>query len=540
MIATVSVLTFVTELVRIHQSPRSPGAGPALIAASITERERWTQLLREVIEIEEGVLVDATLAGDGVECGDLEAEAPDLTTWVHEMLDAYNVIDPTAELSLHVHEGRARVLGHQDYEAANAAQRAFREILTSVCADAMRSAPLVAFVFAQDALDDDVLTLIWDGLMHLPQRLGSDESATLAIVAGDGHINFDVHCTGDPSLRFRISEHGLSVRHPLVRSLSTVRAFGRQSASDMPLVVIFMGAGASITAGMPLGDQLRNKALERATGNPVDAGTFVSVASDWYAHLLGTGELSPEEQVAGIEMFVRDLTLERVLQQEQSEENQTFSATLRGFAETHAAVKARVLEQLDPDVDTLARICAARRRLVLLTVNFDQIIEARGGDNVRPFITEAEMLEFPEYLEQYAKHGGPVPLVKLHGDIDHPETLVANLQQTTAGLSVARDAALMALVSSIASQPTHPWIYVGYSMRDRDLEQAWAAPRMATFNEHWVSPFLDPVVARFIETKRALTWQRNGRAQSPMDRLISLTAEDFYLHFYEHVVGAWD
>jgi hypothetical protein len=539
VIATVSVLTFVTELVRIHQSTRQVDAPAILVAAAITERERWLPLLREVLELEDGVLLDASILGEGVNCGDIENEAPNLTSWVVGILDAYNLIDITANLRLIIEGGRARISGNASYEAANAAQRAMREILTAVCADSLRSAQLATFVFPQDALDGQLLALMWEGLMNLPDRLNFDATSTLAIIAGDGQIDFDVHCTGDPSLRYRINEAGLSLRHTYSRSAHPVKSLGRQEKDDIPLVVMFMGAGASITKGMPLGDHLRNEALSRATGETVDAGTFDSVSRSWFEALLATEALSQAEQDAGVNSFVRGLTLERVLQQEQAEENQTYTATLRRFASVHAEVKAKLIAEIDPNADPLSLIIAARQRLVLLTVNFDQIIEARGGKNLRVFVTEADMLEFPSYLDSYLSSGGKVPLVKLHGDIDLPETLVANLQQTTAGLTVARDAALTSLVSFVDSQPTHPWFYVGYSMRDKDLEQAWAAPRMSTFNEQWVAPFLDPVVDSFIAAKRALSWQRSGRAQSAMDRLISLTAEDFFKEFEEHVSRGW-
>jgi hypothetical protein len=296
------------------------------------------------------------------------------------------------------------------------------------------------------------------------------------------------------------------------------------------MVTLFLGAGASTAVGLPTGNELRNQALDAITGTVVDDGTFVSVANGWFSQLQARSALSDAELAAGPKAFVGELTLERVLQQEQFDENQTNSATLRRFAVMHKNAMDALRAELAGRSDALQLITAARQRLVL---------ETRCGDQVRAFVTEADMAQFPDYLSEYLTVGGRVPLLKLHGDISVPETIVANLEQTTAGLSVSRDAALSAVIDQMDNMPTRPWWYVGYSMRDRDLDRAWTTPRMASFNEHWVSPFLDDTVEEFMNQRRRMRWQEARRPQQPLERLISLTAEEFYDAFLKIVVATW-
>jgi hypothetical protein len=119
-IQTTSVLRFVVDLINHHTAPRTAPPTPLLLAALISERERWTQIVRDVLEIEDGVLVDATSLGEGVYCGEIETQAPDLLEWVEQMLGAYNAIEDQATLRLEIVDARATIGGTQSYESANA------------------------------------------------------------------------------------------------------------------------------------------------------------------------------------------------------------------------------------------------------------------------------------------------------------------------------------------------------------------------------------------------------------------------------------
>src|SRR5205085_176826 len=111
------------------------------------------------------------------------------------------------------------------------------------------------------------------------------------------------------------------------------------------------------------------------------------------------------------------------------------------------------------------------------------------------------------------KSGGPIPVLKLHGTIERPDTIVATVDQTLRGLSPAKTSALQALGGL---RKTLPWVYVGYSMRDLDLESVLALPMFyRNLDERWVSPFTVPTARQFTERHRVYGndsldfWQRS-------------------------------
>src|SRR4051794_4322557 len=93
------VLRWLERTLEAHQIPLAARRGePILLAACLPERERWIELASELFKAADGVLVDATAAGAGIECGDLESEAPDLVGAVQAVLAEYNREVPSAEL----------------------------------------------------------------------------------------------------------------------------------------------------------------------------------------------------------------------------------------------------------------------------------------------------------------------------------------------------------------------------------------------------------------------------------------------------------
>lgn len=544
-VRTIDILEWLRQVLDEHcdHDVRRGGAA-VLMPTALPERKRWTPLIRQVLEAEDGVLVDATQCGRGVKCAKLEEDVPELVAAVQELLGSYNRDDTFANLRLDIVAGSACITGAQHFDSINAAQRAFREVVAALCADDLRSSQLAALVYAEDSLDDARKQEVWEVLMRLPELLRLSAASTLAVVAGDGSVDFNVHCAGFPSLRARIMDGGgLLRRHPWYRSIRPILDLRRYSREDQPLVVLFLGAGASVADGLPTGDTLRNQSLGKVVGRPVDRGTFDSAAREWWRMLAEVDALSDGELAAKVDEFVRTLTLERLIAQEQREQNQNFTTTLREFAVQHTKVIANIEARRSAGamgVDALTRLVECQQRLVLVTVNFDRVIEARiGPGKLRSFVSEDDLKEFGDYLDDYSVSGGAVPLLKLHGDIDLPDTIVANIDETRAGLSSARDSALLQLMDRFEAQKLRPWWYVGYSMRDRDLETTWKSPRFSKFNEYWVAPFLDGFVDEFISGNRLLTWERAGRRYTPMNRLISLTAKDFFEVLESEVTSKW-
>ncbi len=380
--------------------------------------------------------------------------------------------------------------------------------------------------------------------MKLPTLLGRPVNSTLILFIGDPDLDFSLHCAGNPSLRARIDASGYEQRRTYASNSESIRELSRLSKDDASLVVLFLGAGASVVEGLPTGNGLRNKALAKQVQLPVvDESNFVEAASEFYGQLKTGDRLRAGEEAAGKAAFVANLTLERVLLEEQSQEHRLDCATLRGFADEHEAMGKALGEARDAgkfENDSLTKLLNLRRRLVVVTVNFDQVLEIKAKGVVESYVSESELARLPEDLRNYRKDGGPIPLIKLHGDIGQRESLVANIEETAGGLTAARLRALEELLNIVGEQPVHPWWFVGYSMRDLDLLAHWQSANFAdVMVEHWVAPFVDRSVAKFIREFRQPRWDRQSYGYTLNNRVVTLTATDFYNLLWEQVSGRW-
>ena len=527
------VLHWLSRVIAESSSRDQDSATPHLIATALAERERWMRLITQAVKSADGVLVNAVAMAESVECGEIESDAPQVLALARELLVAADSGDGGAS-EIQVRDGRAALVAHGSSDGANAAQRAIREVAIAICDHRLRSSGLVALVYTEEAMDLETASVVWQALMKLPDCFtASARPTTILLIAGDGADSTGVHCTGARGLQFRITNDALEERHSYSHNEKLVNDIGNYDQQTIPLAVGFLGAGASIGWGLPSGDALRDSALARLMNMPVDPATFSVVARAFYDDLAERNELQPYELAAGPDTFIRTLTLERVLEHELVVDGDPYTTTMRKFAQHHEQVASGIRAQRAANelaADPVTRLCQHRKRLVLATVNFDQLVEARGGDHVRTFVTEDELLEFRDYLMGYAREGGEVPLLKLHGSIDKPETLAATTSSTTPGLSTGRQAAIQALAALIATQHHRPWTYVGYSMRDLDLANVWAGAEFPEFNERWVAPFLDPSVERFIAERRMPRWagKPHTNSRNPLERLISLTAEDYF------------
>lgn len=518
---------------------------PELIPIALDERQRFTGLLTETLRVADGLLVDATLCGNGVPLrrGDVDKLAA-LNAAVESTLESYNLIDPTAELTLNIENDIVVIGGSSPYEVSNMAQRALRELLTALYHPDLRGASLVGLVWADDGLDDQHRTAAWHLLMQLSTLLGLAPKSTLLLFAGDADLNLELHCSGNPSLRAHISASGYERRRKYTANSESVRELSRRSSAEAPLVVLFLGAGASVAEGLPTGNELRNRALAGRVELPVvDGSNFREAAGMFFRQLQSGGSLRGNEESAGEESFVASLTLERVLFDEQAEEHQLNCATIRSFAEDHESMAKALADARDSgkfDSDPLVKLLGLGRRLVLVTVNFDRILEIKAKDTVRPYVDEVELSRLVDDLRTYRSGGGPVPLVKLHGDIDRPQSIVVNIEETAGGLTAARLQALEGILSVMREQAVRPWWYVGYSMRDLDLQAHWRSASFAdVMVEHWVSPFVDSNVSRFIREFRQPRWDRESFGYSLYDRVVTLTATDFFRIFWDQIANRW-
>jgi hypothetical protein len=172
----------------------------------------------------------------------------------------------------------------------------------------------------------------------------------------------------------------------------------------------------------------------------------------------------------------------------------------------------------------LRTITAKKNKLVVVTVNFDTILEDEFGAEAKVFATRADFEEAGNYLDHYLNSGGALPILKLHGSLDVPGSIVADVDTRSLGLSAGAIEALRRLRNAVRFTP---WVYVGVSMRDPDITEVIGGNDFVEgLEELWVAPFPDPAVSAFSEDHRASRWQEAKRAELKQ-RQITETADSF-------------
>ncbi len=540
-----NVLECLRQIIDEHHL-RVQMAGPAAtVPVLLTERARFSRTLREITRAEGGAYVDATSCGVGIKVtADPRSAVPALVSGVEQVLDELNRLEPDAELSLVCEESLVVIHGKASYDDANSANRAARELLTALFDESLRRSPFRMVAWADEHFDDQHASILWPLLCDLSRLLQAPNGSALILIAGEATLRLNLHCSGEVSVRHRVDAAGLRTRMAWDSARTAVRNQRGWSAADAPLIVLFLGAGASTVEGLDTGNALRNKSLAELVNLPhIDDNNYHDAAEVLYRDLLSLpGRLSDSERAAGADHFARTLTLERLIKEEQHRENRHDTSTLRRFSRDHDTAMA-ALAQLESSGgflhDPLVKILERQSRIVLVTVNFDHVVEVKAPGLTRPFVTDSELGEFGDYLDGYMADGGQVPLLKLHGDIAKPDTLVADTDQTGGGLSTARLAPLDALLARLRTCAIRPWWWIGYSMRDLDLEEVWGSAEFADLVvEHWVAPFVDESVTAFHNRWRSDRWRRRGH-YTTSERVITVTASDFYKLYLQEVVAYW-
>lgn len=508
-------------IVSEHRDRLTSGGPSCVVPILLAGFEQWQGLIAEVIRAESGALIAAADFVGGCDAGGEPASSEELCADVQVVLDQVPGLDLAIDGTFVNVEGVGK-------GADSTAQDALRGIGAALFHPDLRESPLVAFVYDERPLDEPVAEQLWRLLMHLPSVLGLPDGRTVVVVAGDADLQIPRHCTGDPSVRFNVREEEILERRTLPSSTYAVNEVRRVS-DETNLLVIFTGAGAAAGYGLPLGNSLRDRALARWLGEESEGLSFLEQGESFYTQLDGGSRLTPSERSGSVDEFVHGLTLERVLREEQHRENRRDSSTIEHFARLNrSAVDAIEARRASGDHRSgLARYIESGRRALIVTVNFDQCLEAELSSAVQPYIHEGDFGSFETDLATYLTNGGPTPYVKLHGDIGTPTTIVANVDDTQAGLSHARLGALRAIRE--VADPVRPWVYVGYSMRDLDVLPFLSAPdHRSGLVEWWVGPFVDPAVRDFVQTARMGRWRMDQRNYTVEDRFITLTSEEFF------------
>lgn len=256
----------------------------------------------------------------------------------------------------------------------------------------------------------------------------------------------------------------IDIIHYMVESL-------RSSTPNAP-VLFFLGAGASIEAGLPPTRELMETAMKRILrkpdGSDIDFDTLViemrhKIASEGL-FLTGENELNLK------------ITFERVMTEELRHcHSMSESPTLQNFRRTVHAKTPSVAHF------NLARLVRSAYKPIFMTANYDDIFERslESFGTVKTFYRDSDFREaetcagLNTYIEE---ENAEIPLFKFHGTINDFDSIKASVQDT---LSLAPNKNIFFtnilngnLFREIIPQfedSTIKIIFIGYSFNDRDI-----------------------------------------------------------------------
>ena len=374
--------------------------------------------------------------------------------------------------------------------------------------------PLVVAAADISSTDPQRRELLWKMLTVDPVDLNlANPSTTLVPIIGTrSDPETDYRRQSPP--RYVVRWDRVLKRSP-VSQQRAIQMIGAES--DQPLV-LFLGAGASATSGIQLGNAYRDIALRGLVGDRPD------LAEAFFDYLHERNRFMPGETEQRAR-FVSDLTLERVLRETFAELGFRPRSDSPVIQELSADC-AKSLDYVRPGRKALRDIAALKqRRIIVMTVNFDRLVEDGLHTDHRVLYTPQHYAEHLDDLRRYAagEIDSPIPILKLHGSIEDPQSLIATIDTTSAGLHNDVRTALNAILAG-AKRPLQ-WVWVGCSMRDQDMN-AWLGGLSAdALDEWWVDPLPGLSLDEFFTARRAPTWSQRDLTLS--DRLIIDSADGF-------------
>lgn len=352
----------------------------------------------------------------------------------------------------------------------------------------------------------------------MPHRFSGTPAHVVVLVGAETPSDYQLR--GDPSLRWSADGIQVAQRNLAATNRSLTQRLAAVTESH---VVLFLAAGFSSSMDLPLGNTMRDFALRKLLP---DRGQLPDHAlpTEFYKLVADQHQLLDFEEYEDPLDLAKQLTFERVLQQEL----QAFhpSPTLRDLADREASAVGATPRGA---VRHLHSMLPRDRKLVLITVNFDRLIENGQEDRVEVFSDDASFRGCAGYVDRYLDdRESKIPLLKLHGSFGAPDTLVASIEQTLTGLTTDKVESLDRACRK--SGPVRvPFIYVGSSMRDLDLGPYLSQTRFATqLDEHWVMPLAPESVVQFVQRHRVQPWKTAGASDSLVQRAITWTADEFF------------
>lgn len=399
---------------------------------------------------------------------------------------------------------------------ATGGEAQFLAVVRALFAPQLRSTDFAILAYREAGLDARLLPACFRmvcGLQERPGLLGS--LRTLVIAVETLRESAAIHCPPGVGARYLLREQRVVRRHAPSRLRSEVNRLVIER--ERPLI-LFLGAGFSDSSGLPLGNGLRDEAIARILGE--DPRSDI----DWARELFRRQNalLTPSER-RNINKFAATLTFEQVMRIEQEHAGTAVPRGLLDFREIHDGV---VREPPGAAVRQLQRLLDRPNKLIVLTVNLDELVEQGHRDKLDVIVDENGFADFADSgLSAYLagdEQTNRVPYLKPHGTISDLPSCVTSSRQTQQGLSEGKQAAIQALVRIDESLR---WVYVGASMRDVDLKPVFdGADFLRVADERWVSPFPSDTVEDFAAGREQLeTW----RTLDLFARQITETADTF-------------
>ncbi|PFG16045.1 SIR2-like protein [Propionicimonas paludicola] len=358
------------------------------------------------------------------------------------------------------------------------------------------SRELVLLTYSLVDLDELRAALIWDAIC-LGLQFAPPELKTLVPIAS-GAVDVPSHCNRQEGA-VRLVVRGEEFIERSAPTDLQPRLHNMLDSVDRR-VVLFLGAGASASCRIPQGDYLRNLAIAHLTGRPTTSPDLLSGFRDW---LEANQRWMAEERDIPAARFERGLTLERVLR----EEFFALNGRPRSESSTYGRIKSdceKALERTPAGRRALWELPALLPKLVIATVNFDELIEDGMGAEHRVIVGDAQFSESAD-LVRARLHGEEscVPVLKIHGTVQEPDSMVANINDTSRGLPRSVEQVLDAITEDGESVL---WLWVGCSMRDQDLRQWLAKQQASLLHEYWVDPLPPVSVRHYAQDIRRTQW----------------------------------
>jgi hypothetical protein len=461
--------------------------------------------------------IAARYDGEYIRCDDSATPLYEAHGPINETMAQYLIqLCASRNLSISISERDGRVIAVSDEkgEATGALPMILRVLAALASADLDKS--LVILSYSLNGLDEVRAALLWEVTLA-PGYFAPPLLRTFVPVAA-GDVDVARHCNRTEGAVRLVVRDGELIERGASILLSDSLPMILSDINDP--IVLFLGAGASASCNMPQGNYLRDQALASLTQRPLGSAELVPSFRRW---LTNHDRWLVDESSLPADVFERNLTLERVLREEfysLGGKPRDKSVTVQRLA----SYCRRALDRLPEGRKAFWKLAEILPRLVIATVNFDQLIEIGIGVDKCVIVGKDEFAKHRDLvINRVSGVGGRVPILKLHGSIDDPGSLVADITATTRGLPAEMVGTLDAVLEASGYLT---WVWIGCSMRDADIG-AWLAGKsgIKDMQEWWVDPLPPRSVSAYAEMNRLMEW-----AQIPQklrDRQITETSDRF-------------